>query len=75
MRRRLRTLVGSGRFWTAFWCFWLAVWSLAMIPTLTVWAGNLRWTNFMSDAALILASAGCAQSSLTMRKADPDDPL
>lgn len=68
-------LLASGKFWSWFWLSWIVIWSVGMVPTLTVWRNNIGWTNFMSDTALILASAGAWQSSLTMRKADPKDPL
>lgn len=71
----LQRLLASGRFWSRFWLTWVVIWVFGMIPTLTVWNNNIAWTNFMSDAALILACAGAWQSSLTMRKADPEDPL
>lgn len=72
---RFGELLASGQFWSKFWLTWVVVWLVAMVPTLTVWKNEIAWTNFMSDMALILACAGAWQSSLTMRKADPEDPL
>lgn len=68
-------VIGSGRFWQRFWLFWICVWTCAIWPAVTIWSTSIRWLNFVSVAALILGCAAAWQSSLTMRKADPDDPL
>jgi hypothetical protein len=75
VRRRLRTLVGSGRFWTGFWLLWIGVWLVAIWPSVTVWRNSLPYLVFLSVMALVLGCSAALQSSLTMRKADPDDPL
>lgn len=72
---RWRRLLGDGRFWTRWWAAWTGVW-IGNIPlALTVWKRSLSYLVFISVAALVLSSAAAFQSSLTMRKADPDDPL
>lgn len=35
------------------------IWILLVVPTVTVWGDNLRWTNFMSVWALVI---GCLTS-------------
>ncbi len=67
--------LGNGRFWQRFWLTWMGVW-LANLPfAVTVWAHSLRYLNAMSVLALVLGCAAAFQSSLGMRKSDPDDPL
>jgi hypothetical protein len=72
---RLRRLAGSGKFWSRFWLFWMAVWIGNIPPALTVWKNSLEYLIFISVMALVLACAAAFQSSLGMRKVDPDDPL
>lgn len=71
----LHRLVGDGRFWTRFWLFWIAVWVGNLPFALTIWKTSLEYLIFISVMALALASAAALQSSLVMRKTDPDDPL
>jgi hypothetical protein len=53
----------------------MAIW-VANIPfALTVWKTSLEYLIFISVMALVLACAAALQSSLGMRKTDPDDPL
>lgn len=53
----------------------MAIW-LANLPfALTIWKRSLEYLIFISVMALVLASAAAFQSSLGMRKTDPDDPL
>ncbi len=73
--RWLTRHLGDGKFWSRFWLAWMAIW-LANIPlALTVWKTSLEYLIFISVMALVLACAAAFQSSLGMRKTDPDDPL
>lgn len=68
-------LIGSGKFWSRFWLAWIAIW-IANIPlALTIWKKSLEYLIFISVMALVLSSAAALQSSLGMRKTDPEDPL
>ncbi len=70
-----RRLIGDGRFWTRFWLGWICVW-VANIPlAMTVWKRSLEYLIFISVMALVLSCCAALQSSLTIRKADPTDPL
>lgn len=71
----MRDLIGSGRFWMAFW---LVVFVVALgwaVATVLWWSDSTRNVNMLSVAALILAPAAGFQACLSMRKADPADPL
>jgi type VI protein secretion system component VasK len=72
----LGTLLGSGRFWSRFWLCWVVFW-LANLPlaVFTPLKSSIEYLVFISVMALVLACANAWQSSLTMRKADPEDPL
>lgn len=68
--------LGNGKAWA--W-FWLAVSGqfLLHIPLVlfTPIGQSLRYLNTISVLALVLAGMAAFQSSLGMRKSDPDDPL
>lgn len=73
--RPMKQLIGSGKFWTRFWLVWILVW-LGNLPfAMTIWKRSLEYLIFISVMALVLACCAALQSSLGMRKADPDDPL
>jgi hypothetical protein len=62
--------------------FWMYVWLVAAVLvlvqsglTITFWLDSIRAVNMMSVEALILAVTAGLQATLTMRKADPDDPF
>lgn len=75
MARPLRSYLGDGRFWSRFWLAWMAFW-IGNIPfAVTVFKQSLEYLIFISVMALVLACAAAFQSSLGMRKTDPDDPL
>lgn len=71
----MRQMLSSGRFWQWFWGAWIVVWLINLPFALTVWSHSLRYLNAISVLALVLSSAGAWQSSLAVRKADPEDPL
>lgn len=71
----VQTLLGNGRFWTRWRAAWTGVWFANLPVALTVWKRSLEYLTFISVMALVLSCAAAFQSSLTMRKADPDDPL
>lgn len=69
-----RSLASSGRFWSYFWALGVLL-SLATIwPAITIWAHSFVYVNAVSAIALALACASAWQASMSMRKADPDDP-
>lgn len=69
-------LIGSGRFWALFWLAWATVWAVQIpVAMLTGLKTSVAYLVFISLMALVLACLGAFQSSLGMRKADPDDPL
>jgi hypothetical protein len=75
LRKRLAHLGSNGRFWTWFWATGIAL-SLATIwPAVTIWAHSFVYVNTVSAIALALGCAAAWQASLSMRKADPQDPL
>jgi len=67
--------MGSGRFWLTFWSIVTGVVAVWACLTVLFWRDSVTNISFMSAAALLLAPAGGLQAALTMRKADPDDPL
>lgn len=70
-----RRLAASGRFWSWFWESGIVL-SLATIwPAITIWADSFVYVNAVSALALALGCASAWQASMSMRKADPDDPL
>lgn len=75
-RGELKSWVGSGRAWEWFWLV-LAGQFLLHVP-LVLWTPlgqSLRYLNTISVLALVLACLAAFQGSLSMRKADPEDPL
>lgn len=72
----MRGLLASGKFWTWFWVAWATVWAVQIpIAMLTSLKTSIEYLIFISLMALVLACLGAGQSSLSMRKADPKDPL
>jgi hypothetical protein len=72
----MRELAASGKFWMWVWTG-LGIQFLAHLPL--VWwtpvGQSLRYLNTISVVALVLSCGAAAQASLSMRKADPEDPL
>jgi hypothetical protein len=71
----MRRLLGSGRFWMWFWLGTLAVVMAWGAVTFLFLMDSVRNLNALSIAALWLAGGAGVQATLSMRKADPDDPL
>ena len=69
MRARFR----SGRFWMVLWTVAIGLMLLWGIATFLWWMDSVRNLNALSIAALWLACAAGFQSTLGMRKADPED--
>lgn len=72
---RLRHLVGDGKFWMWLWtCVLLGmlVWG---VLTFMFWMDSVRNLNAMTVVGMWLLCAAGFQSTLGMRKADPDDPI
>lgn len=71
----IRHILGSGRFWMTFWAASLAA-VLAWGAVTFVWLlDSVRNLNALSIVALWLACGAGFQATLSMRKADPEDPL
>lgn len=69
------TVVRSGRFWQWHWAIWVLFWLGMIWPSTTIWRNSLPYLVFLSVMALVLGCAAAWQSSLSMRKADPADPV
>ena len=69
MRARFR----SGRFWMVLWTVAIGLMLLWGIATFLWWMDSVRNLNALSIAALWLACEAGFQSTLGMRKADPED--
>jgi uncharacterized RDD family membrane protein YckC len=71
-----RSQLASGKFWM---CFWLAVFVASLVwgivTVLTPLLNSTANLNVLSIVALLVAAGAGFQSTLGMRKADPDDPL
>jgi len=68
-------MLNSGRFW--MW-FWLAVFAVMLGwggLTFIYWMDSVRNLNALSIVAVWLACGAGVQSTLSMRKADPEDPM
>jgi hypothetical protein len=72
---RIGELLGSGRAWATLWLSVAGLHALLFWPSQTVWSHSIRFLNFISVDALVLGCLAAFQSSLGMRKADPEDPL
>lgn len=68
-------MLGNGRFWLWFWTAVSGVGATWAVLTVLFWLDSVRNLSLLSVAALLLAPAGGFQAALSMRKADPDDPL
>ncbi len=70
------SLLGNGRLW--FW-LWTAIGIQFVLHLPLIWwtpvGDSLRYLNTISVIALVLSCGAAAQASLSMRKADPQDPL
>ncbi len=75
LARRVNAILGNGQFWSRFWAGWMLLWAANIPFALTIWKNSLEYLVFISVMALILSCAASFQSSLGMRKADPEDPL
>jgi hypothetical protein len=63
----------SGKFWMVVWIAGSAIVIPWGIGTVLWWLDSVKNLNAMSVAAMILAVLAGFQSTLGMRKADPDD--
>jgi hypothetical protein len=68
-------MFGDGKFWMIFWSIVFAVMLLWGFATFAWWMDSVRNLNALSIVAVWLASAAGFQSTLAMRKSDPQDPL
>lgn len=68
-------MLSSGRFWMWFWTAVLVIMLVWGICTVMFWFDSVRNLNYMSVMALLLACGAGFQSTLGMRKADPEDPM
>ena len=75
MLHRLYRLAGSGKFWMFFWTAVFAVMVGWGVATFLWWMDSVRNLNALSIAAVWLACGAGVQSTLAMRKTDPEDPL
>lgn len=69
------TLFSSGQFWMWFWVVVLAIMMVWGTCTFLFWSDSVRNLNALSVMALWLACGAGFQSTLGMRKADPEDPM
>jgi HK97 family phage prohead protease len=69
------SVLASGRFWMFVWLGIFAVVLIWGVVTALFLMDSTRNLNALSIAALIVACAAGVQTTLTMRKADPDDRL
>lgn len=65
----------DGRFWMIFWAAVLATMTTWGILTVIFWRESVVNLNMLSIAALLLSCGAGFQSTLAMRKSDPEDPL
>lgn len=70
-----RRRAGSGVFWGWFWACAFVVTATWGALTFVLWLDSVPNLNALSIAALLIACGAGFQSTLSMRKADPDDPL
>lgn len=66
-------VVASGRFWMSLWIAVFAVMVLWGTGTFLWWMDSVANLNALSVVAVWLASMAGIQSTLGMRKADPED--
>lgn len=69
------SLFGSGRFWMFWWTGVFVVMAVWAGLTVVFWMDSVRNLNALSVVAVLLAPAAGFQSTLGMRKADPEDPM
>lgn len=67
--------VRSGRFWLTVWLTGGAITLVWAVLTELFWLDSTRNLNQLSLFALVLAVGAGIQATLTMRKADPNDPF
>lgn len=65
----------DGRFWMIFWTSVLGVMVVWGVLTVLFWRDSVANLNMLSIAALWLSCGAGFQSTLAMRKSDPEDPL
>lgn len=68
-------MLSSGRFWMFVWIGIFAVVLVWGVITALFLMDSTRNLNALSIAALVIACGSGVQTTLTMRKADPDDHL
>jgi hypothetical protein len=68
-------MIGSGRFWLVVWISVFALSFIWGVFTVAFWLDSTKNLNLMTIWGLFVAAAAGAQSTLSMRKADPEDPL
>lgn len=71
----LRKAVGNGRVWLKVWLTAAAALVIWGLLTFAFWMDSVENLNAMTVVGLWIAVGACIQASLSMRKADPDDPL
>jgi hypothetical protein len=69
------SVVGSGQFWMVFWSFVTAIMLAWGLATFAFWLDSIRNLNAISVVTAWLSAAAGFQATLSMRKADPEDPL
>lgn len=65
----------DGRFWMIFWTSVLGVMVVWGVLTVLFWRDSVANLNMLSIAALWPSCGAGFQSTLAMRKSDPEDPL
>ena len=73
--RSPKSLFREGRFWMFFWASVLGIMVIWGGLTIVFWRSSVVNLNMLSIAALWLACGAGFQSTLAMRKSDPEDPL
>lgn len=71
----MAAMFSSGRFWMIVWTIVLMIMLVWGFATFVWWMDSVRNLNALSIVAVWLACAAGFQSTLSMRKADPKDPL
>lgn len=71
----MKHLFASGRFWSWFWATVFVAMLLWGAVTFVWLLDSVRNLNALSIVALWLACGAGFQSTLSMRKADPRDPM
>lgn len=75
MRRRIRRLLVSPRFWQLFHAVNAAKWVLLFPPGLLLWRDSVPFLMYVSLDTAMTGSLAAYGAALGARKADPDDPL